>query len=159
MRALAADRKSATMPNAPIASEIHQALDRLLKVAAQIAFDFVIGIDHLADMDLLIGGEVVGLDRGIDFRRGENLQRARPADSVNIGERYIHPLVFRQFNSSYSCHRVNPFLALALLVARVGAQDAHDAFAAYDLAVLTNLFYRSSNLHNRQSLSSAEPLP
>jgi hypothetical protein len=33
------------------------------------------------------------------------------------------------------------FLALALFVARVGAQDAHDAFAAHDLAVLTNLFY------------------
>jgi hypothetical protein len=45
-----------------------------------------------------------------------------------------------------------PFLALALLVARVGAEDAHDAFAAHDLAVLTNLFDRSSDLHFFQSL-------
>src|SRR5208282_2057928 len=45
-----------------------------------------------------------------------------------------------------------PFLALALLVARVRAQDAHDAFAAHDLAVLTNLFNRRSNFHSFQSL-------
>jgi len=140
VRTLAADRKSSTMPDTPVASQIHQALDRLLKVAAQIAFDFVVGVDHLTDMNLLIGGEIVGLHRGIDFRCGENFQRARPAYSVDIGERYIHPLVLRQFDSSYSCHRVDPFLALALLVARVGAQDAHDAFATHHFAVLTNLF-------------------
>jgi len=108
VRALAADRKSATMPNPPVASEIHQALDRLLKVAAQIAFDFVVGIDHLADVNLLIRGEIVSLDCGIDFRRRENFERARPPYSVNIGERYIHPLVLRQFDSSYACHRENP---------------------------------------------------
>jgi hypothetical protein len=33
-----------------------------------------------------------------------------------------------------------PFLALALLVARVGAKDSHDALAPHDLAVLANLF-------------------
>jgi len=42
---------------------------------------------------------------------------------------------------------LKPFLALALFVARVGAQDAHDAFAPHDLAVLTNFLYRRSNLH------------
>jgi len=51
---LAADRKSATMPNAAVASEIHQALDRLLEVAPQVAFDFEVGVDDLADMNLLI---------------------------------------------------------------------------------------------------------
>jgi hypothetical protein len=42
---------------------------------------------------------------------------------------------------------VKPFLALALFVARVGAQDSHDAFAPHDLAVLTNFLNRSPNLH------------
>src|SRR6204780_837261 len=88
VRALAAHRKSATMPNATIASEIHQALDGLLEVAAQIAFDFVVGVD-----------------RGVDFGGGQNLERARPAYSVDIGQRDIHPLVLRQFDSSYACHR------------------------------------------------------
>jgi len=40
-----------------------------------------------------------------------------------------------------------PFLTLALLVARVRAQDAHDALAAHHLAVLANLFYRRSDFH------------
>jgi hypothetical protein len=40
-----------------------------------------------------------------------------------------------------------PFLALALLVARVGAKDAHDTFAAHHFAVLANLFNRRSNFH------------
>jgi hypothetical protein len=31
--------------------------------------------------------------------------------------------------------------ALALLVARVGTQDAHHAFAAHNLAILADLFY------------------
>src|ERR1700731_2835609 len=61
VRALATHRKSPAMPNAAVTSEIHQALDRLLKVAAQIAFDFVVGVDHLPDMNLLIRRQVVGL--------------------------------------------------------------------------------------------------
>jgi hypothetical protein len=67
MRALPAHRKSATMPNTAVASQIHQALDRLLKVAPQIAFDLEVGVDHLADMDLLVCRQVVGFGRGIDL--------------------------------------------------------------------------------------------
>ncbi len=68
MRALATDRQSAPMSYPAVASEIHQAFDRLLKIAAQIAFDFVVGVDHLADMNLLIGRQVVGLDGRIYIR-------------------------------------------------------------------------------------------
>jgi len=93
------------MPDAAVASEIHQTLDRLLKVPAQVAFDFVVGVDHLTDMNLLIGRQVVGLDHWIDFGGGEDLHRARPAYSVDIGQRDKHPLVFGEFDSSYACHR------------------------------------------------------
>src|SRR5271155_4349775 len=118
---LAANREATTMANASVTSEVHEALDRLLEVAAQIAFHFVVGVDHLADVDLLIRRQVVGLGRGIHFGGGEDFNRARAADAVGGGERDIHPLVFRQFDSSYACHRETLFLALALLVARVGA--------------------------------------
>jgi hypothetical protein len=37
--------------------------------------------------------------------------------------------------------------ALPLLVAGVLAQDAHDALAAHDLALVTNLLDAGSNLH------------
>ena len=93
------------MADAAVASEIHQALDRLLKVPAQVAFDFVVGVDDLPDVDLLIRRQVVSLDHGIDFGGLEDFHRARPAYSVDIGERYVHPLIFREFDSSYACHR------------------------------------------------------
>src|SRR5271163_3035844 len=118
--ALAANRQATTMADAPVASEVHQALDRLLEVAAKIAFYFIVGVDHLADVNLLVRRQVVGLGRRIHFGGGEDFNRARAADAVDVGESDIHPLVFRQFDSSYACHRETLFLALALLVARVG---------------------------------------
>src|SRR5271170_5115947 len=63
---------------------------------------------------------------------------------------YVSAISIRLFfGSSTPAMRAiaKPFLALALLVARVGAKDAHDAFAAHDLAVLANLLYRSPDLH------------
>jgi hypothetical protein len=39
--------------------------------------------------------------------------------------------------------------ALALLVPRVGADHAHDAFAAHDLALLTHALDRRTNLHDQ----------
>src|SRR6266404_63936 len=105
------------MSDSAVASEIHQAFDRLLKIAAQIAFDLVVGVDHLANMNLLIGRQVVGLDRRIDIGSFQNFERARPAYSIDISQRDIHPLVLRQFDSSYSCHLSKPFfLTLALLM-------------------------------------------
>ena len=38
-------------------------------------------------------------------------------------------------------------LALTLLVARVLTNHSYDAFATYDLALLTNLFDRRSDFH------------
>jgi hypothetical protein len=51
-----------------------------------------------------------------------------------------------------------PFLALALFVARVGAQDAHDAFATHHFAVFTNFLNRSPNFHSFQSLFTVVPV-
>jgi hypothetical protein len=41
-----------------------------------------------------------------------------------------------------------PLLALALLVALVGADDVNDAPAAHDLAVLADLLDRRTNFHD-----------
>ena len=39
-------------------------------------------------------------------------------------------------------------LALPLLVSRIGTNDPDDAPAADDLAIFTNTFYGTTNLHN-----------
>src|ERR1700733_3648003 len=78
--ALATNREATTMADAAIAPEVHQALDRLLEVAAEIAFYLIVGVDHLADVDLLVSRQVVGLGRRIYLGGGEDFNRARAAD-------------------------------------------------------------------------------
>src|SRR5665213_4355302 len=63
MRPLSAHRQSATMANTAIAAQVHQTLDRLLHLAAQVAFDLVVLVDNLANAHLIVRGQVVGLDR------------------------------------------------------------------------------------------------
>src|SRR5204862_3827601 len=48
---LAAHRQSSAMPKAAIAAQIHQPLDIHCDFAAQIAFDQIIAIDDLADLN------------------------------------------------------------------------------------------------------------
>src|SRR5437868_917227 len=59
MRALAPDRKAFPMPEAPVAAEVHQPLDIHRHFAAEVAFDKVVPIDRLADLDHLGIGQVV----------------------------------------------------------------------------------------------------
>src|SRR5579883_2840207 len=106
MRALAAYRKAAAMADAAIASEVHQALDRLL---------------HVADMDLLLGRQLVAVARRIDLGLGKNLQRRAAPDSIDIGQRDFHPLVMRQLDSGDTCH------AAILLFSRLNPGAACDA--------------------------------
>src|SRR5271157_6034846 len=103
MRALATDWQAAAMPDAAIASQVHQPLDRLLHFAPQIAFDLVILVEHLADTDLLLGVE--------------DLERGRPANPVDVGKRDLHALVPGQFDARDTRH-LRILLPLALLVAR-----------------------------------------
>src|SRR5690349_14265114 len=49
VRALTAHRKTATMTQAAIATEVHQTLDVHLDLATQVAFDLVVRVDDLAD--------------------------------------------------------------------------------------------------------------
>src|SRR5579871_2785791 len=121
MRALAAYRKAAAMADAAIASEVHQALDRLLHLAAQIALDLVLLVDHVADMDLLLGRQLVAVARRIDLGLGKNLQRRAAPDSIDIGQRDFHPLVMRQLDSGDTCH------AAILLFSRLNPGAACDA--------------------------------
>src|ERR1700731_4083875 len=104
MRTLPANRQSLAMAQFPVASQIHQALDALLHFAAEIAFNLVPAIDRIADTNLLLCGEIVGLPGAVDLGLIEDLGRGGAADSVDIGERDIHALVFRELNACYTSH-------------------------------------------------------
>src|SRR5690349_16757439 len=58
MGPLAADRQTAAMAQPAIAAEIHQPLDVERDLAAQIALDHVVAVDHFADLQHLGVGEL-----------------------------------------------------------------------------------------------------
>src|SRR5262245_61438339 len=57
--ALAAHGQPAPMAQAPVAADVHQHLDVLRRLAAQVAFDGVVVLDHLAQAHELAVGEPV----------------------------------------------------------------------------------------------------
>src|SRR5690606_2800260 len=59
MRALAADGQALAMAQTAIAGEIHQALDVHRRIAAQVAFYRVVGIDGFADLQHFLIGQVL----------------------------------------------------------------------------------------------------
>ena len=56
--ALAADRQAATMPQPPIAAEIHQPLDVHRDFPPQIAFHHIVTIDDFANLQHFLVGEL-----------------------------------------------------------------------------------------------------
>src|SRR2546421_402436 len=80
-------------PPAAIAADLHQALDVLGALTAQVALDHVLAVDQVAELDHLVLGEVadVGVGRDVDLR--EDLVRARPADAVDVRQPDLDALV------------------------------------------------------------------
>src|SRR5262249_36266671 len=57
--ALASDGQAATMPQTAVAAEVHQALDIHGDVSPQVAFNDIVAIDRLADLQHLRVGQLV----------------------------------------------------------------------------------------------------
>jgi hypothetical protein len=139
MRALSSDGQAAPMTDSAIASEIHQALDRLLLLAPEITLNLKVLIDNLADPHLIVCRQIIAFDSWIDIGFGQNFARGRPPDPKNVGKRDLNALVSRQLDTGYSCHRTILPLSLTLLVAWIHTQNPDDALAAHHLAILANL--------------------
>src|SRR5215510_3869192 len=56
--ALTAHRQAATMAQAAIAAEVHQTLDVDADLAAQVALDEIVAVDHFADLQHFLVGEL-----------------------------------------------------------------------------------------------------
>src|SRR5215472_2702758 len=75
VRALAVDRQAAAVPQAAVAAEVHQALDVHLDLAAQVALDLVVGVEHVTDLLDLRLRELLGALGGGDARLGADAAR------------------------------------------------------------------------------------
>ena len=84
-----------------------------------------------------------------------DLLRGGAADAVDGGQADLGVLLRRDVDASNTCHGVlcllrgaQPGSALALLVARVGADHAHHALAADDLAIAAHLLDGCGYFHD-----------
>src|SRR4030095_3618664 len=141
--ALTPHRQIAAVTLSAIAADVHQTLDVHGDVLAEIAFDFHVVRDDLANPHDLFLGQV--LDPGVraDVRLLEDEVRLGPPDAVDVGQPNFHPLVQRQIDSRDACH----VLALPLLVLGGRADDPHDALAMHDLALGANFLDGRSDFH------------
>src|SRR5690554_4343982 len=104
LRSLATDGQATTVAEATVATDVHEALDVELHLAAQVTLDLEFLLDHAAEAGDLGFGEV--LDPGVraDFSLGEDRLRARESDAVNVRQSVLDTLVARKINSGYTCH-------------------------------------------------------
>src|SRR5581483_138017 len=72
-RALAAHRHTFTMPQPAVAGNIHEALDVQLDLAAQVALDAILAVDHFADASNLFLGQVAHPCIRVDIRLFEDV--------------------------------------------------------------------------------------
>src|SRR5438105_4154707 len=119
LRPLPADGETAAVPDPPVRADLHQPLDRLLPLAAQVALDLEVRVDVRAELGDLLVGQVLDLLVRREAELGCDLARRRLADAVDVGQPDLEPLLVGQVDSGDA----RQCLALPLLVARVGADD------------------------------------
>ena len=105
-------RQSAAVAQTTIGADLLQALDRLLALAAKVTLDLKAAVDVLAELRHLFVGQVLDLLVGRETELGADLPRRRLADSVDVGQPDLEPLLVGKVDSGDACYRS----ALPLLV-------------------------------------------
>ena len=85
---------------------------KLLHAAAEVALHDVIVVYALTDLGLFLIGEILHASVRVDAGHLKNLIRAGSADTVDVGEADLYPLVFGQVNAGYTCHLSQSFLSM-----------------------------------------------
>src|SRR5262245_5198594 len=106
LRSLAAHGQAAHVADAAVALDTLQALQVHADLAAQIAFDDILAVlNRVHDLGKLLLGEILGANRRIDLRAGEDVLRVAGTDAVDRAQRDINALVRRNFNTNDAGHK------------------------------------------------------
>src|SRR5688572_26380426 len=101
------------MTNAAVRTDLGKTLDVLRTLAAQVTLDLEI-LDRVAQLDLLVLGEVLDVSVRVDLGLLEELVGGRTADAMDIGEPDLDSLVERKVYACDPCHlSVSPASACA----------------------------------------------
>ena len=99
-------RQPAPVADAAVGADLGKALDRLRALAAEVALHLEVLVDVLAKPRHLVVGEVANLRVGVQAKRGCDPTRRRLADSVDVGEPDLEPLLVGEIDSGDTCQMV-----------------------------------------------------
>src|SRR6185295_6052759 len=102
--ALSAHGQAPAMTDAAIAADLHQPLDVLADLLAQVALHPALVLDHLAEAARLVLGQVLDLGDLRHLGLGADVARPRAADPIDVGEPDPDLFVLRQVDSCDTCH-------------------------------------------------------
>jgi hypothetical protein len=101
MGALTPYRETTAMPKPPVAAQIHQPLYVHRHFTPQIAFNHIVVINQLTDLNNFLFRKFIDPAFKGNRRFLANLLRKGPANTMNIRQRYFHTLVRRDI---YTCN-------------------------------------------------------
>src|SRR5690554_1924420 len=130
--ALTANGQAATVTQAAVATDIHEALDVQLDLAPQVTLDLVLLLHHATEAGDLGFRQV--LDPGVraDLGLDQNLLGTGESDAVDVRQGVLNALVAWKIHSGYTCH-LSTLPLLVLLVG--GANHVDDTLTLDDSAV------------------------
>lgn len=130
------------MSDTSIALDTLKAFQIHANLPPEIALNHVLSIlNRMDDLRKLLLVQILGTDRRIDLSLRKDLFRVYRPNAINIAKGYIDPFLAWNINTYNSCHKKLCVLALPLLVAGIGANDADDALPLDNFAVFAKPLY------------------
>jgi hypothetical protein len=139
--ALTPDRQAPAVPQTPVTTQVHQALDIHGNFPPEVTFNFTGMVNRLADVGDLGIRQFPRLGAGVNLGFQKHPDRAGAANAENIGKGDLNSLVPGQIDPCDSGQFFASLLTLALLVFRIFADHPHNPFAANNLTLNAHLFY------------------
>ena len=133
------------MADPAVGADLGEALDRLLALAPQVALDLEVPVDVGAELRDLLVGEVLDLRVRVEAELGRDLARGRLADSVDVRQPDLEPLLVGEVDAGDACDDS----ALPLLVTGIGADDHGRAVPLDHAAALAHGLDGRTNFHER----------
>src|SRR6185312_6270051 len=125
--ALTTHRQAAAMTQAAIAAEVHQTLDVDTGLAAKIALDEIVTVDHFADLQDFLVAQLADATILRDLHLLDDLGRVLLADAMDVLERDQNALVGRDIHAGNTGHgllscRRSPMDRAMFLLTRAGVR-------------------------------------
>src|SRR5262249_13108542 len=95
LRALAVHRESPAVPDPLVAADLDLAPDVRLDLTAQVAFGLVAGVNPVAQLHQVVFAQVADPGVAANAGRLERLGGATAANTVDVCERHLKPLLSR----------------------------------------------------------------